>query len=153
MSDTESVIQLPSSHLPGEREAEADSQGPLTSLFEGIPKGFEVLGVGEAPMTDQSRKPVCVDDSSSQEGAMSPASAIQVGPGFLANKDFLCCCLNTLANILYISLLPVFLPFLPPLHFSESLWVAIYSSIHLGEIYCVLPPRPDVKTVFRLSKT
>lgn len=51
---------------PSWREAEADPQGPLTSFFEGNPKGFDVLGVGEVAMTDQEVKPVCVDNSSSQ---------------------------------------------------------------------------------------
>lgn len=38
---------------PPRREAEADPQRPLTSFFEGNPKGFDVLGIGEATTTDQ----------------------------------------------------------------------------------------------------
>lgn len=52
MSDTESVIKLPLGPLP-QGEAEFDPQGPLISLFEEIPRGFDVLGIGEATMTDQ----------------------------------------------------------------------------------------------------
>lgn len=39
----------------------------------------------------------------------------------------------------HIFLLCVFLPFLPLLYLSDSPWVAIYSSIHSGATYCLLP--------------
>lgn len=52
MSDTESFIKLPWSPFLG-GEAEFHPSGPLISVFEGIPRGFDVLGIGEAAMADQ----------------------------------------------------------------------------------------------------
>ena len=37
-------------------------EGPLISLFEGIQRVFDVLGIGKAAMTDQEMKPVYRDN-------------------------------------------------------------------------------------------
>lgn len=130
MSDAQSV-KHPSSPLP-RGEASLDPQGRLLSFFRAIPRGFDVFSIGksskdrsikEARVCGQYRTP-----PASRGGYRLSASQLGLLADCLLRRT--CFVLKTLA---YIYVLPAFLPFLPPLHFSDSLWVPSYLPTHFGK--------------------
>lgn len=111
-------------------------RGPLISLSETIARGFDVLSVGETEVVRLALY------SSNQKGAMSSDSVSSEALALLlvALKLWL---------VFSIFLLSVFLPSLPPLHFSLSLRLPFSPTHSLRRKLTYAFPRPDIKTAFR----
>lgn len=137
MSDTKSAVQLPSSLLPGERQRLILRDHWLLSLRE-IQRALMFLVLEKSQWQIKKWSP-CV-------WTTPPASRGRYRLSLSSSWDWDFWLTRTSSVVLkvwlmfYIFLLPVLLPFFPPIYFSEPLWVAIYASIHLGEIYGMLPP-------------
>lgn len=124
---------------PSRREAEAEPQDHWLLSLREIQRALMFLAL-EKQQWQINKWSQCVwttPPASRGRYRLPPSSSR--GWGFLLTRTSFVVVLK-LWLMFYIFLCPVFLPFLPPIHFSESLWVAIYLSTHLGEIYRMLPP-------------